>query len=329
VKRNQRNVIVLKKHFIALLLAATFIIIPFSCAHAAQGQDWITEAQHVDIMLIAAHPDDEQLFLGAIIPTYVQQGRTAVTVIISNGYNAMRKNAAVIRPQEARDGLWAVGERQEPVIGTFEDHRFHTMKNAMMCWPEDKVVPFLVEQIRKYTPAVIVSQDVNGEYGHIAHKLMVQYVRKAFELSGDSSYCPETAKQYGVWNPLKLFLHLYDKNKIVLDTGVPLSAFGGKTAFQMAQLGFSYHKSQIKSNHYSVSEKKYSIKEFGLAISKVGYSVTANNLFESINLRTMLEVNSDLEKVSKTREYRLYVDAHGIPNELIREILSECGMPAR
>jgi hypothetical protein len=157
----------------------------------------------------------------------------------------------------------------------------------------------------------------------------VQYVQKAFMLSGDPAYCPDTVAKHGVWNPLKLFLHLYGKNKIVLDTDVPLSAFGGKTAFQMAALGFGFHKSQVTVNHYSVSEKKYSIKEFGLAISKVGYSVTTNDLFESINLRTMLEVNSDIKKVAMTREYKVFEDAHGIPHDFVEAVLAQCSMPKK
>lgn len=298
---------------------------PLACAQAAAAQNWTTGPQHVDVMLIAAHPDDEQLFLGAIIPLCAQQGRSAVTVIVSNGYNPMRKWAAVTRPKEARNGLWAVGERQEPVIGTFEDHRYSSMRDAKKFWPEDKVVPFLVEQIRKYTPTVIVSQDVNGEYGHLAHKLMVQYVQEAFDLSGNPTYCPDTAKEYGVWNPLKLFLHLYSRNQIVLDTDAPLSVFGGKTAFEMAKLGYSCHKSQIKSGHHAVSERAYSIRDFGLAASRVGYAVDTNDLFESVDLAGMLRSNPDMDQVSKTLEYKTWLEENASRESTLLKLVRNSG----
>lgn len=263
--------------FLALLFA------PISAASAAEDEQvWKTDPGHVDIMLIACHPDDDQLFLGAVIPIYTQQGKTCVTVFMTDGWHPMRQWAATVRPQEARNGLWLEGERQKPVFNHFQDSFFTNFPDIERLWPEDKVDAYLVEQIRKYTPTIIVTQDVGGEYGHLAHKYMVQHVLKVFDMAGDPSKFPASAMQYGIWSPLKLYVHEYAQNKITLDADKPLPKFGGKTAFQVAQQGFLCHKSQQNGHHEVQDNGKDSIKNFGLAKSLVGFSTTANDMFESV-----------------------------------------------
>jgi LmbE family N-acetylglucosaminyl deacetylase len=241
----------------------------------------------VDILILVAHPDDEQLYLGAVPPTYIQQGKSVVTVYMTCGYSEKTRK---VRMQEALNGLYAVGERIYPVIGNFTDKLTHSLSEARKYWKEDEALGFLVEQVRKYKPSVIVTQDVNGEYGHGAHRFTAWLAQQVFTMSADANKYPDSARDYGTWQPAKLYLHLYKENPLVIDTKQPLSLYDGKTAFDVAKIGYNAHKSQHQWS-FAVSRTKYSIEQFGLALSMVGYENTTNDMFENIGPDTMNGLN--------------------------------------
>ena len=77
-------------------------------------------------------------------------------------------------------------------------------------------------------------------------------------------------------------MHLYHKNPVVLDMERPLSAFGGKTAFEVAKEAFLMHKSQ-QSGRVSVNvDGPYDMRRFGLAHTAVGPDERDDRLFEHI-----------------------------------------------
>ena len=85
---------------------------------------------------------------------------------------------------------------------------------------------------------------MNGEYGHGTHVLSAAALTEAVDYAAREEKYPDSAEQYGVWTVEKLYLHLYEKNPVVMNFDVPLEHFGGKTAFEMSQEGFACHKSQ-------------------------------------------------------------------------------------
>ncbi|MBR2615581.1 MAG: hypothetical protein IKC69_02765, partial [Clostridia bacterium] len=121
-------------------------------------------------------------------------------------------------------------------------------------------------------------------------------LQTAVTLSGDATQYPDSAERYGVWEVPKTYLHLYKENKIVMDWDVPLSAFGGKTAFQVTQDGFRCHDSQqytwfrrwLNGNAGEITKASqittHSPCEYGLFLSHVGQDVAKNDFFE--NLKT-------------------------------------------
>ncbi len=253
---------------------------------------WQEFAGRVDVMLVSAHPDDDVLYFGGVIPTYAQQGRSAVTVFMTTG--------KPLRRFEALEGSWVTGARVHPVLGSFPDS--HNPSNntdvapLKRDWPKEKVLAFLVEQIRKYKPAVIVTHDPKGEYGHGAHKWTSELMSEAFELSGDASRYPESAQQYGVWAAAKLYKHLYKENQLLLDTSVPLPLFGGRTAFELAKLGYSRHKSQMAETTFIVRNAgRNNIREFGLVATHVGQDSDHNDMFEHVTDEALQGLNPSFQ----------------------------------
>ena len=248
---------------------------------------WQAFSGSADVMVVSAHPDDDVLYMGAVIPTYAQQGRSAVTVFMTTG--------KPLRRFEAMEGSWISGARFHPVLGPFPDSynssNLSDMSPQKRNWPKEKALSFLVEQIRKYKPAVIVTHDPKGEYGHGAHKWTSELMSLAFEQAGDSSLYPESASKYGVWTPAKLYKHILKENKLTIDTGVPLDRFDGRTAFEVAKLGYTRHKSQHIYSFQVRDTGAHSIREFGLSATHVGDDSAHNDMFEHVTDEALLSLN--------------------------------------
>lgn len=105
--------------------------------------------------------------------------------------------------------------------------------------------------------------------------------------AADAAQSPESAAEYGVWDTPKLYIHLYEENTLYLDwENLKLSAFGGRTALEMAREGYRCHLSQ---QHWSFAVRTDGYGDcrcFGLYRSTVGADVQKNDLFENIRLES-------------------------------------------
>ena len=67
-----------------------------------------------------------------------------------------------------------------------------------------------------------------------------------------------------------------------MDWRKPLDAFGGKTAFDIAEAAFACHISQQKTEYKVEDFGPYDNARFGLAFSTVGEDVEKNDFFENL-----------------------------------------------
>ena len=249
------------------------------------------------MLLFSSHADDEHLFFAGILPYCAANGIAAQVVYMTN------HNDNPIRNTELLNGLWAVGIRNYPVISNFPDLFSESLEEALRVYKnrgfsEDDFTAFCVSNIRRFKPQAAVGHDVNGEYGHGTHRLSAAALMKAVVLANDSNYHSESFAEYGVWDTPKTYLHLWNERSILLSINEPLSFFDGKTAFQVSQDGFSYHKSQHWTwfNRWlngtaeapisrSTQIRSYSPGKFGLYRTLVGDdSQDAGDFFENITL---------------------------------------------
>ena len=143
------------------------------------------------------HPDDDALFLGAVIPIYgAEQGREGAAVYLASRVRQ--------RVDEALRGAWTMGLRAQPVFGGFPDIPNEYRSQFENTFRSADVVQYLVRQMRRLKPEVVVSQDLNGEYGHWQHVLLANAVLEAAPLAADAAYDPESAEQYGAWEVKKV-----------------------------------------------------------------------------------------------------------------------------
>lgn len=243
--------------------------------------DWVQQWQRMDgpcdLMLIVTHPDDELLWFGGMIPTYAAEYGKKVMVVYLVGERALRRN-------ELLNGLWICGDRYYPEIGRFPDGAAGSAAHCQAAWGGENAAPaYVTALIRKYRPRVVVTQDVNGEYGHVQHRVTVQAVIDAVtRLANDPAYDAASAEQYGVWQPDKLYLHLWPENQSVFDWRQPLSAFDGETGISVARRAFLAHVSQQNGRHKIADYGSTDCRKFGLYFSLVGPDESMNDLFEHI-----------------------------------------------
>lgn len=274
-------------------------------------QDWSNPCDKADIIVFSAHADDEQLFFGGLIAHYAGEVKANVQVVYLVQYWT-GPYANPLRNHEALNGLWTIGVKNYPIVGEFEDYYSRergTDKSPALALSEtqydvEAVQKFIVEQLRRFKPQVAVGHDIiNGEYGHGAHMLFAKYLAKALEVSNDTNYDPDTARIYGLWDVPKTYLHLYNQNQIRLDLRVPLNAFGGRTALEMAQEGFNCHKTQLYIDVARVDDEYYlSCADFGLYRSTVGEDVNKNDILENITLYKDMEPETQATSEKESTE---------------------------
>ena len=249
-----------------------------------------------DLMLLATHGDDDQLFFAGLLPYYAGELDCRVQV----AYLTDHRNLTYGRTHEMLNGLWSVGVEAYPVFGEFSDFRIDSLQGtydeyASQGVSKDKLLEYVVELLRRFRPQAVVGHDVNGEYGHGMHMVYTDLLRKAVEISNDANEYPDVATQYGVWDVPKTYIHLWEENPIVMDYDTPLSHFGGMTAFEVTQkLGYPCHESQqytwftrwINGSNGEITKATqittYNPCNFGLYRTTVGDDVQKNDFMENL-----------------------------------------------
>jgi len=238
-------------------------------------QVWEPTPVKADLLLLSAHPDDEYIFMGGTIPYYAGELKKDVVVCYMT-------YASDLRRTELLNGLWHAGLRTYPVLGEFKDKYTGNLKAAYQLWGEQESRDFVTGVIKTYQPEVMVTHDVEGEYGHGAHRLCADAAQ----------VCVKAAREgENPWQVKKLYLHLYDENQMKMDWRQPLEAFEGKTALKVAKEAFKFHKSQ-QGGAVKYRGKRYvfEVKDsgwfdnslYGLAYTAVGLDEAKNDFFENI-----------------------------------------------
>lgn len=237
-------------------------------------QLWQTPPEKADMMQLVAHPDDELLWFGGLLPTYAGEQQKDVVVVCAAFRNYHRR-------LEMLDGLWTAGVKYHPIFIGLEDYITNNMFEVIDSWGRQRALSKVVTLYRKYQPDVVVLQDVKGEYGHGVHRAFTNICQNAVESAASTSYEVQEALRYGVWNVPKVYIHLWEENQIKMDWKQPLSAFGGKTGLEVATEAFRKHVTQ--QGHWDVWDGgEWDNSLFGLWHTTVGPDVIGGDMFENI-----------------------------------------------
>src|SRR5574338_555122 len=173
------------------------------------------------LLLVHAHPDDEAMGTGGVIARCIAEGIRVDLVTCTGGEEGeihdpaldpaeAAPRLAAIRAEELACALDALGDgavnfhplgyRDSGMMGTEANARADAFWNADL----DVATGRLVSIVRSVRPAVIISYDSNGNYGHPDHINAYRIARGAFEAAGDPARYPDAgvphtvAKRYEV-----------------------------------------------------------------------------------------------------------------------------------
>ena len=269
-------------------------------------QLWQSGEAETDILLCATHSDDDQLFFAGLLPYYAGYKNLRVRVAyFVNHYDTYN------RTHELLDGLWHCGVKLYPDISKFPDGYSESIDGAKYFleskgFSYNDVLEYQRNLLNKYRPLIVVLHDFDGEYGHGAHMLNTASFIEVCSNTTDEQYLPE-----------KIYVHLYGENKIKLNIDTPLDVFNGKSAFNVSQQAFGYHKSQHWTWFYkwiygsnnnlltSSQIRSYNPAEYGLYFSSVGADTGTNELTENVITYDVRAEISKLEEQKRLEEQKL------------------------
>ncbi|MBO4384797.1 MAG: PIG-L family deacetylase [Clostridia bacterium] len=251
-------------------------LLPYAGGAPADYHPWQPTPDKTDFLIIATHPDDDTVFMGAILPTYgAERGLSGSVLYMTSQWR--------VRRTEALNGAWTMGLRTYPLFAGMADVPNDQQEELEDEFKLNDVVRKIVRYIRQVKPEVVITHDINGEYGHWQHKVVAKAARIAVVRAADPSYDKRSYEFYGAWQVKKLYLHLYRKNAITVSAMTPLDSFGGLTAWEVAQRAYECHRSQNRENHPCNNRNENSLERFGLAFTTVGYDAGLNDMFENID----------------------------------------------
>jgi LmbE family N-acetylglucosaminyl deacetylase len=185
--------------------------LPEDCGQAALEQSLKRLSTTASVLMIVAHPDDED---GALL-TYLSRGLGARATLLTltrgeGGQNAISADSydalGLIRTNELLKADEFYGAKQ--LWGTEVDFGFSkTQEESFAQWGHDRVLYDAVLAVRRERPQVIVSTFVGGiTDGHGHHQVSGEIAQEAFKAAGDPKVFPEQLKDgLQPWQPLAVY----------------------------------------------------------------------------------------------------------------------------
>jgi LmbE family N-acetylglucosaminyl deacetylase len=185
--------------------------IPANLGATALWQSLVKLRTRASLMMIVAHPDDED---GGML-TYESRGQGAHVAMLTltrgeGGQNLMSGDfddgLGLVRTQE----LLAAGRYMgiDQMWGTQVDFGFSkTKEESLANWGHDRVLYDAVRAVRLYRPLVVTAVFIGGiTDGHGQHQVSGEMAQEVFSAAGDPNVFPDQiAAGLMPWSPLKVY----------------------------------------------------------------------------------------------------------------------------
>lgn len=209
--------------------------------------------QHKRVLMIGAHPDDEDTEL----LTLLARGEGAEVAYLSltrgeGGQNLigaeLGPGLGILRSEELMAARGLDGARQY-FTRAYDFGFSKSVDDTWRFWPRDSVLRDVVRVVRAFRPHVVVSIfSGTPRDGHGQHQAAGWAAREAFDAAADPARFPELAAEAGVapWQPMRLYQSTrFDTagTTLTLQGGV-IDPAVGQSFLQIAMRGRSLHRSQ-------------------------------------------------------------------------------------
>ena len=182
------------------------------------NEDW---QGHKEILIILAHPDDPEFFMGGTIARWVEEGHAVRYVLLTKG------DKGAVDETITPTALMSMRVREQhnaaQVLGV-ESVEFFDYPDGMI-WPDLEMRRAIVRTIRKYRPNILVTCDPDylvtnhQKLNHPDHRYTGQVVLDAvFPAAGNRLYFSELLDEGLVPHEVEeVWLSLTDRPDISLD----------------------------------------------------------------------------------------------------------------
>jgi LmbE family N-acetylglucosaminyl deacetylase len=241
----------------------------------------------VAVMLVTAHPDDEGMLVG-FVPWIAQVKRLPLAwVVLTSGDDSKGVKPfgdRSIRENELRRAAWVYGLPNEPIFGRFRDGvGSGTIEETWRLWGGERApVEFLVQQIRRYRPEVLVTLAFDSVTGHPNHAAAALAATKAADAAGDAAAFPVAPGAPAPWSPKKIYVHNWPGRRLTMDWTMPVPGAPGLTPHAIVSEGIRQHASQGVSRRPMFVGR--TTTSFGLYFSSVGADRPGGDLFDNLDL---------------------------------------------
>jgi LmbE family N-acetylglucosaminyl deacetylase len=245
-------------------------------------------ATHKRLLVIAAHPDDEDTTLIALVSRGM--GGEAAYLSLSRGEGGQNLigpelgvGLGLIRSRELQAARSVDGGRQF-FTRAYDFGYTRSLDETLRLWPKEVMVEDAVRVMRRFKPQVVVSVFPGVPHpNHGQHQVAGITAHAAFPLAGDPNAVPQLALEgLTPWAPQALYRSTrfdQEASTMVLPIGA-IDPLTGKSIFQLAMASRGMHRSQDMGT----------IQRLGPQESRVGWveggaGKEAKDLFAGIDTR--------------------------------------------
>ena len=243
------------------------------------------------VLVIAAHPDDEDTALLAMLSRGV--GARTAYLALSRGEggqnligNELGTELGLLRTAELLSARSLDGAEQY-FTRAFDFGYTRDLSETERFWPPDSILKDVLRIVRRFRPHVIVSIfSGTRRDGHGQHQMAGVMARRAFDAAGDPDVFPELEREEGLapWRPLKLYRSTrFDRKATTLsiETG-GLDPRLGKSFHQIAMAGRSRHRSQDMGRLQEIGPRRTTVRLESDRTGKAGTNGPETGLFDGI-----------------------------------------------
>ena len=178
----------------------------------AQDQELRRLGHYQRLLLIAAHPDDEDTELLTVLVRGF--GAEAAYLSLNRGEGGQNligqelgEELGLLRTEELLAARRLDGARQF-FTRAYDFGYSRNLEDTWAHWPRDSVLKDVVRIVRRFRPQVVVSVfSGTPRDGHGQHQAAGWAAQEAFLVAGDPARFPELEREEGLapWAPLKLY----------------------------------------------------------------------------------------------------------------------------
>ena len=154
-------------------------------------------------MVLAPHPDDESIGCGGLIAKWVESGREACVIFLSDGSRGHQKTSRSRAARPQQDSLVAARRREAlqaiKRLGGAEAV-FLGLQDGALCTNQDTLAGLLRELIAQRQPDVVVLPHVTDR--HPDHTAVAPALVRALDRL-DEAIRPALFLGYEIWSPVK------------------------------------------------------------------------------------------------------------------------------